>query len=130
VLTTHYIEEADQLCERIGIINQGELAVVDTPEKLKSLVQREHVIQVVFDCPARPLVGSLEMLSGVERVLVSGETVKMHVQDVSDVLPSLLDLARERGLRVVALNTTRPTLEDAFLALTGLHPQAMSTEKA
>jgi ABC-2 type transport system ATP-binding protein len=128
LLTTHYIEEADQLCQRVAIIHRGQIVAVDTPERLKSLVQEENVIQVSFDQPAGRVARQIQALDHTERVVISGERVTLHVRDPAQVLPSIVDLARECQLEVVSLNTTRPTLEDAFVALTGMRPEAMTTE--
>jgi len=128
LLTTHYIEEADQLCQRIAILNRGQIIAIDTPERLKSLVQEEKVIQVSFDQPAGRVARQIQALDHTERAVISGERVTLHVRDPAQVLPLIIDLARECQLKVVSLNTTRPTLEDAFVALTGLRPEAMTTE--
>lgn len=127
-LTTHNIEEADQLCQRIAIINQGRIVTVNTPEALKSLVDRQEVIEVTLDHAADGMSRSLNALEGVEEVLVLAEKVRLHVVDPSAVLPALVDVVRENDFRIAALNTTRPSLEAAFVALTGLHPEAMGAE--
>ncbi len=124
-LTTHYIEEADQLCQRIAIIDRGRIVTVDTPEGLKSLARRKEIIEVTFDRAAERGIPRLQALDRVEKVVTFGEKIRLHVQDPSAVLPALVDVAQECGLKIMALNTTRPTLEDAFVALTGLHPEAM-----
>ncbi|MFW6135737.1 MAG: DUF4162 domain-containing protein [Chloroflexota bacterium] len=128
-LTTHYIEEADQLCQRIAIINQGRIVAVETPEALKSQVQRQKVIEVSFSQAADGISGQLRALDGVEEVVVLGERVRLTVGDLSAVLPGLVDAVSRSRLKIVALNTMRPSLEDAFVALTGLHPDAMTTEE-
>jgi ABC-2 type transport system ATP-binding protein len=128
LLTTHYIEEADQLCRRIAILNRGQIIDIDTPERLKSLVQEEKVIQISFDQPADRVARQIQALDLTGRADISGEKVTLHVQDPAYVLPRIVDLARERHLEIVSLNTTRPTLADAFVALTGLRPEAMTSE--
>jgi len=124
-LTTHYVEEADELCGRIAIINQGRIVAVDTAEALKSRVPRREVIEVTFDGPADGISGRLRELGQVDEVIVIGERVRLYAQDPSQVLPPLMDLSRETHSRILALNTTRPSLEDAFVLLTGLDPEAM-----
>lgn len=125
-LTTHYIEEADQLCQRIAIINRGRIVTVETPEALKGQVHRKKVIEVSFSQAADGISGQLRALDGVEEVVVLGERVRLTVGDLSAVLPFLVDAVSRSGLKIVALNTMRPSLEDAFVALTGLHPDAMA----
>jgi ABC-2 type transport system ATP-binding protein len=129
LLTTHYIEEADQLCQRIAILNRGKIIAVDTPENLKNLAQRGKVIQASFNRPVNAMHSSLEKLDHVEEVIISGRKATLYVQDPSEILPFLVDMARKNHLRVLSLNTLQPTLEDAFVTLTGLPPEAMTVEE-
>src|SRR3989337_1402160 len=127
-LTTHYIEEADQLCQRVAIINQGKIVAVNNPEKLKAAVEAHHIIEVSFS-PVQDLIdklGSLNHGSSVSRV---GDKFKIHVEDASEVIPLLVDFAREKSLKVISINTLKPSLEDAFVKITGLSPEAMASEK-
>ncbi len=128
LLTTHYIEEADELCGRIAIINQGKIVAVDTAEALKSRVPRREVIEVTFADAADGISGRLRELGHVDEVVVLGERVRLYAKDPSEVLPSLVDLARETHSKIVSLNTSRPSLEDAFVLLTGLDPEVMGAE--
>lgn len=128
-LTTHNIEEADRLCRRIAIINQGRIVTVDTPEALKGLVPRKEIIEASFNHVVDGISRRLQQLDHVDEVILFGERARLYVQDPSEALPRLVDLARESGLKIVALNTTRPSLEDAFVALTGLDPEAMAAEE-
>jgi ABC-2 type transport system ATP-binding protein len=127
-LTTHYIEEADQLCQRIAIIDRGRIIAVDTPEALKNIVKTENIIEVSFD-HAGDIVSDLAELSRVRNVIVAGDKFRLYVEDLKDTLPSLVHFAEEKRLQVVSVNTVRPTLEDAFVRLTGLRPDLMTLEK-
>ena len=127
-LTTHYIEEADQLCQRVAIINKGKIVAVDDPEKLKAAIEAHHIIEISFS-PAQDLndkLRSLKRVSGVSRV---GDKFKIHVEDASEVVPLLVDFARENSLKVISINTLKPSLEDAFVKITGLSPEVMTSEK-
>ncbi|MBS7620186.1 ATP-binding cassette domain-containing protein [Candidatus Bathyarchaeota archaeon] len=127
-LTTHYIEEADQLCQRIAIINQGRIVALDSPEKLKALVEERHVVEVSFS-PAKDLDGQLKGLKHVSDVSWVGDRFRLYVEDASEVIPLLIDFGRENKLRIVSINTMKPSLEDAFVKITGLSPEVMATEK-
>ncbi len=127
-LTTHLIEEADQLCQRIAIIDQGKLVTEGTPEGLKSLIDRREVIDVTFDRAGGQIAKMLDGLDDVEEVIVLGQRARLHVKSPSRVLPVLVKAATDNELKIVALNTTRLSLEDAFVALTGLHPEGMMAE--
>jgi ABC-2 type transport system ATP-binding protein len=127
-LTTHYIEEADQLCQRVAIINQGKIVAVDNPEKLKAAVEEHHIIEVSFS-PAQDLKDKLRSLKQVSCVSQVGDKFRLHVEDASEALPRLIDFGREKNLRIMSINTLKPSLEDAFVEITGLSPEVMATEK-
>ncbi|HDQ06107.1 MAG TPA: ATP-binding cassette domain-containing protein [Candidatus Bathyarchaeota archaeon] len=127
-LTTHYIEEADQLCQRIAIINRGKIITVDTPEELKNVVKKENIIEVSFD-HAGDIVDELKELSRVRDVVIAGDKFRLYVEDPAETLPSLVHFAEKNHLKVTSVSTIKPTLEDAFVKLTGLHPELMTFEK-
>jgi len=127
-LTTHYIEEADQLCQRVAIINQGKIVVVDNPEKLKAAIEQHHIIEISFS-PAQDLNDKLQSLKHVSRVSRVGDKFRLHVEDASEVIPLLTDFARENSLKIISINTLKPSLEDAFIEITGLSPEVMTSEK-
>jgi ABC-2 type transport system ATP-binding protein len=127
-LTTHYIEEADQLCQRVAIINKGKIVAVDNPEKLKAAAEAHHIIEVSFS-PTQDINQKLRSLKHVSSVLRVGDKFRIHVSDASEVVPLLIDFAREKRLKVTSINTLKPSLEDAFVDLTGLSPEVMTSEK-
>ncbi len=127
-LTTHYIEEADHLCQRVAMINQGRLVAVDNPEKLKASVEKHQIIEVSFDHSLN-VESRLAGLNYVSKVVRAGDKFTLHVTNTSEVAPLIIDFARENGLRIVSINTLNPSLEDAFVKLTGLSPEIMKAEK-
>jgi ABC-2 type transport system ATP-binding protein len=127
-LTTHYIEEADQLCQRVAIINRGKIVAVDTPEKLKASMEKRQVIEVSFTA-SEGLEDKLKELSCVSDVSMLGDKCRLHVEEASQAVPSLVDFARENNLKIISINTLNPSLEDAFVKLTGLSPDDLQTEK-
>jgi ABC-2 type transport system ATP-binding protein len=127
-LTTHYIEEADQLCQRITIINRGKIITVDTPEELKNTVKKENIIEVSFD-HAGNIIGKLKELSRVRNVVVAGDKFRLYVEDPAETLPFLVNFAEKNHLKLTSVSTVKPTLEDAFVKLTGLRPELMTSEK-
>lgn len=127
-LTTHYIEEADHLCRRIAIINRGKIITVDTPEELKNIVKTENIIEVSFD-HAGDIVDELKELSRVRNVVIAGDKFRLYVEDPTETLPSIIHFAEKNRLKVTSVSTVKPTLEDAFVKLTGLHPELMTIEK-
>lgn len=126
-LTTHYIEEADQLSDRIAIIVEGKIVTVDTPENIKGAVRGTPVIEALFSGePDKSMIGELKDLGEVER---KGRRIKIVSEKVTEALESLVYLASQRGIRIEDVNTIRPSLEDAFVRLTGVSPDVMRAEK-
>jgi ABC-2 type transport system ATP-binding protein len=127
-LTTHYIEEADQLCQRVAIINQGKIVAVDNPEKLKASVEKHQIIEVSFD-QTQNLEHKLASLKYVSKAVQVGDKFRLNIRNTSEAVPLLVDFARENGLKIVSINTLNPSLEDAFVEMTGLSSEVMATEK-
>lgn len=119
-LTTHYIEEADQLCDRVAMINRGRIAALDSPEALKASVTGSRVVEVAF---SRPTVeDELEKVPGVLEVHRLGDRYRLTVGSEADVFGALVDYGRAKGLMIVSLNTLKTSLEDVFLRITGSTP--------
>ena len=125
-LTTHQIEEANQLCDRVAIIHHGRIAAIDTPERLKRAFQRVQSVEVALepDGPETPRVSetlgvSLAALPGATTSVKMGDKWRLYTEDPSALLPQVIDYARSQRLRVVSLSTLGPSLEDVFLEITG-----------
>jgi len=123
-LTTHQIEEANQLCDRVAIINHGRIAAIDTPERLKAAFRRVQSVEVALEPPeGSELSGdsseALTTLPGVTHSVKMGDKWRLYTEDPSALLPQVMDYARSHDLRVVSLNTLGPSLEDVFLEITG-----------
>jgi ABC-2 type transport system ATP-binding protein len=119
-LTTHYIEEADQLCDRVAMINRGRIVAVDTPEALKASVTGDVVVEVAFS--GQPDEGDLRTIPGVLEAHRLGERYRLTVGSGSDVIGAIVDYGRARGLKITSLTTLKTSLEDAFLRITGSVP--------
>ena len=127
-LTTHYIEEADHLCQRVAMINKGRLVAVDNPEKLKASAEKHQIIEISFD-RTQNLESKLANLKHVSKVVQAGDKFVLHVTNTSETVPFLTDFARENSLKIVSINTLNPTLEDVFVEMTGVSPEVMKAEK-
>jgi ABC-2 type transport system ATP-binding protein len=127
-LTTHYIEEADQLCQRIAIINKGKIVAIDNPQKLKASVEKHQVIEISFDQTSN-IEQKLVMVEGFKKVAQFGDKFRIHVSSSSEAIPALADFAKVNGLKIISLNTLSPSLEDVFVELTGLSADVMKAEK-
>lgn len=118
-LTTHLIEEANQLCDRVAIINDGKIANIDTPENLKRTFQRVQSVEVSLESNGQNHGEALTALTGVTTAVKMGDKWRLYTEDPSALLPLIMDFAVSRGMRVVSLNTLAPSLEDVFLEITG-----------
>ena len=118
-LTTHYIDEADQLCDRVAIIKQGKIVVDDSPQKLKSSLQGEHLIEVAFDRNGLD-VEILRTDLGVKEVTKQGDKYYIHTKNLSVSIKRIVQFAVSNGVEIVSMNTKQPSLEDVFVKYTGL----------
>jgi ABC-2 type transport system ATP-binding protein len=118
-LTTHQIEEANQLCDRVAIINHGRIAAIDTPERLKRAFQRVQSVEVALEPDSQSHGQALATLSGVSTSVKMGDKWRLYTEEPSVLLPQVMDYASANGLRVISLSTLGPCLEDVFLEITG-----------
>lgn len=116
-LTTHYMEEADLLCDRVAIIDHGRIIVLDTPENLKSSIGSDMITLECSD-PER-LSKRLRSEEWVENLKVHSPTMIIGLRHSEEKIPEIVDIAREVGVKVRSITTRKPTLEDVFLYFTG-----------
>jgi len=116
VMTTHYMEEADQLCDRVAIIDKGKLLALDTPAALRSQAPGETIVDVTLD---RPVDGEPPPLAGVTRAESRGPVLRAYAPSPAAAIPSLLAFAESGGYVVRDIHLSRPSLETLFISLTG-----------
>jgi ABC-2 type transport system ATP-binding protein len=119
LLTTHYMEEADQLCDRVAIMDRGRLLTLDTPARLKTTVGTSTEVRVQATGDAHALVSAFTVLAGVEGARVVDERVHVYVRTGGPSLPELIAHADRVGVHVTDIGVTEPSLETVFIALTG-----------
>ena len=120
LLTTHYMEEADQLCDRLAIIDHGRLLALDTPARLKRSVGADTIVTVTADGDLDALSTLLtQKIDGVTRADRVDGTVRLHVTGAQGVLPAVVNAADSGGFTVSDLSMAEPTLEAVFINLTG-----------
>ena len=115
ILTTHNIEEANQLCDRVAIMNQGKIVAIDRPEKLKRTIQSTSSIEIAFSKKVE--IGEL-ILDEVTKIKKAGDKLRLYTEKPEEVIPKLVQYAQSSDNKIISLNTLSPNLEDVFLKLT------------
>lgn len=123
--TTHYVEEASQICDRIGILNKGKLIACDTPDAIKGIMKKGEVVDVrvraITDAQIeaiKTMDGVVGMASEVEDPVLGQRRLRLHLESI-DSLPMVLDFFFKEKIRLIDFRREEPTLEDAFIKLTG-----------
>jgi len=121
VLTTHYMDEAERLCERVAIMDHGKIIALGSPRELVASIGVEHVVEFSVDAAAtQPFdADALRTLEGVRDVRADNGAVRMQVTALHSAVPALLAELVRRGVRLTELRTHSATLEDVFVTLTG-----------
>lgn len=114
LLTTHYMDEADQLCDRIAIMNKGKIVTVDTPENLKKNIPHDEVLEV-------KCLGAADFEGIGQKVYSQSEdgihVYRIHAENVEEIMSEVIKAAD--SAKILSMNVTKPTLEDVFIHLTG-----------
>jgi len=128
LLTTHYMDEAERLCDRLAIMDHGRVMITGTPAELIAQVGGHHVLE--FSCaPASETTAGhvslpdtlLQILPGVQGLHRDDNRVALHVAEPHATVPALFELVRRQGLELAHLSTRHASLEDVFVKLTGRH---------
>jgi ABC-2 type transport system ATP-binding protein len=119
LLTTHYMDEADRLCDRIAIVDHGELKALDSPLTLKASIPGKNVLEVSFDGAPDDWDQVLRTLPGVEDVSRHESVFRINTGNGPDTTRGLLDRAAQRGVTVKSLSVQSTTLDDVFVHYTG-----------
>lgn len=122
VLTTHYMDEAEQLCERVAIVDRGKVIALGTPRELIAATGIEQVIAFSAASGATALLTEpLGRITGVKSIRRVDDFTEMQVAELHVAVPALLDELRRQDIRLAELRTHSATLEDVFVTLTGRH---------
>ncbi len=121
LLTTHYMEEAERLCDRVAIIDHGRIITLGPPAELIATLGAEQVVEFALENGVPLALEALESLPGVKRVVSADGRMSLTVDHVHQSVPALMRLLEARRVTLSELVTHHATLEDVFLALTGRH---------
>ena len=120
LLTTHYMEEADIICDRLAIMDHGHILAINTPKGLKGSVGADSIVTVSatgnLDALAKLLKEQIEGATRSQRV---DSTIQLHIKGTKGVLPKVVSVAEQGGYNITDLSVAEPTLETVFISLTG-----------
>lgn len=118
-LTTHYMEEADQLCDRIGIIDNGKIQVIDTPENMKNAMGNE-IISLTFENEnSEDFLSQLSQIDLIKKINKDNNKFTLFVSSGTEVIPKIFQISSALGIKITSISLTRPTLDDVFISYTG-----------
>lgn len=128
-LTTHLIAEAEELCDRVAIIVKGEIRIIDTPKALKEKVQDTEVIEIRVKPLPSAIAKELESIAGVEKVTIVEDRLRLYGRTLHESICSIIKRLDQEGRKILSIQTLTPTLEDAFVKLTGMDAEVMRIDK-
>jgi ABC-2 type transport system ATP-binding protein len=130
LLTTHYLEEADQLAARLAIVDRGKVVAEGTPEGLKSELRGDAVYVDLAEAATNGNVSeALEQVAGVREVAVDGRALRARAEDGGRAVPAVLQALEAHGIAVSAVRVSRPSLDDVYLRHTGRTFQEAESEQ-
>jgi ABC-2 type transport system ATP-binding protein len=116
-LTTHYMDEADQVCDRVGIIDRGKLLVIDSTENLKNSVGNDVI--TLSSSNMDKLVKRLEKESWIKNTKIHDSFLTVGVEKGEEKIPVVIEIAQSLGIKIKSISLRKPTLDDVFLSYTG-----------
>jgi ABC-2 type transport system ATP-binding protein len=127
-LTTHYLEEADSLCDRIAIIDHGRIIKIGSPSELKASVGGDIIVVGVSESEPdiSPEIAQIKLVKEVKK---NGNDYRIKAEMGEEASPQIMDLVRSKGLHVTKIALTKPTLDEAYLELTGRNIREEETNR-
>jgi ABC-2 type transport system ATP-binding protein len=129
-LTTQYLEEADRLCDRLAIIDEGRIVAEDTPEQLKSKLGHDVVSVALEGTDPQATRAAIGELPGLDRVVVERDALVLYVEDGPAQIAEIVRRLDREQVRVGAIAVARPSLDDVFLQATGRRLEGDGEESA
>ena len=128
-ITTHYLEEADYLCDRIGIIDKGKIMVVDSPSRLKDELGGD-IINIKINGEYSEIIESLKQLNYVKKIDIVDQNLRIKVEKGENVLPTILEFINSKGIVVTSVSLAKASLDQVFLKYTGKSLRDAESDKA
>jgi len=118
-LTTHYMEEADQLCNRVGIIDGGKIQVIDSPQNMKSAMGNEVISLTLESDESKSFLSELEKIDLIKKINQDQNKIVLFASKGTEVIPKIFQISSELGIKITSISLTQPTLDDVFISYTG-----------
>ncbi len=118
-LTTHYMEEADQLCDRIGIIDNGKIQVIDSPENMKNAMGNEVISLTFENGNSDDFLSQLRQIDLIKKINVDNNKLTIFTSKGTEVIPKIFQISSDLQIKIVSISLTQPTLDDVFISYTG-----------
>jgi ABC-2 type transport system ATP-binding protein len=119
-LSTHYMEEADKLCDRIAIIDYGRIQAVDSPTNLKEKIGNEIIsFKVLEGERTNELLSNLKEISLIKDIAYKNEQISIYTSKGTELIPLIFQISSKLGIKLNSISITQPTLDDVFLSYTG-----------
>ena len=119
-LTTHYMEEADQLCDRIGIIDGGKIQVIDSPQNMKSAMGNEVISLSIERSESENLfLSELKKIELINKINHDQNKITLFASKGTEVIPKIFQISSDLGIKIISISLTQPTLDDVFISYTG-----------
>ena len=130
-VSTHYMEEADKLCDRVGIIDYGKIQIIDTPEIMKNAMGNDMISFSLIDGIAKQdeLINRIKQIEFVNQVTRKQGEITIKSSQCSEVIPKIFQTTTEMGIEIDSLSLNRPTLDDVFISYTGHNLRDDTTQK-
>ena len=130
-VSTHYMEEADKLCDRVGIIDYGKIQVIDTPEIMKNAMGSDMISFSLIDGIAKQdeLVTRIKQIEFVNQVTRKQGEITIKSSQCSEVIPKIFQTTSEMNIEIDSLSLNKPTLDDVFISYTGHNLRDDTTQK-
>ena len=114
-LTTHYMEEADQLCDRVGIIDGGKIQIIDSPANMKKAMGNEVITIIIDDENHDSFLSDLKKLEYVNKINVDGFKITLFASNGTEVIPKIFQISSDLKIKITSIALTQPTLDDVFI---------------
>ncbi|MCE9617331.1 MAG: ATP-binding cassette domain-containing protein [Nitrosarchaeum sp.] len=118
-LTTHYMEEADQLCDRIGIIDRGKIQVIDSPENMKNAMGNEVISLTFENGNFADFLSQLRQIDLIKKINEDNNKLTIFASKGTEVIPKIFQISSELQIKIISISLTQPTLDDVFISYTG-----------